>query len=468
MERRDGVALALVSLLALGGAARKPPQAAEENGGLPEAGRRATLEVRFLGTGAANYDWRRLGEPGIRGSASTLLDRRVLLDCGTTGWENLSRFGIDPAALTDLVVTHSHSDHFCPEAIARVLAARGNAPPLAIHAPPQALAMLAGTPTGYAGHPVRAGDVFHAGGFGFAALPANHMIEENPEEETLHYLVETPAGRLLYAVDGAWMTTRARKLIGDKRLDLAIWDATMADPGDYRVFEHCDLDMIAAMTNALRRDGVVHDETIVALTHIGNAPLWSADPEAARRQAARHGFLLAWDGLALTLTAARDMTRLPDVWRFILDPEGKGAAAGFADPGFDDAGWEDIRIDALWDDQPPVKAWRGRTGATAYLGDAWYRTPFSVPELGDARMVLRFGAVDDGCDVYVNGTKIDSRRYNPDVDPNSWRQPFELDITSHVKTGANQLTVMVNNAVAAGGIWKGAFLKIIDAPAPGK
>ena len=70
------------------------------------------LPIRFLGTGAADHHWRKIGQPGVRGSCSTLLDHTVLFDCGATGMANLQRFGIDPATLRALVFTHSHGDHF--------------------------------------------------------------------------------------------------------------------------------------------------------------------------------------------------------------------------------------------------------------------------------------------------------------------------------------------------------------------
>ena len=43
-----------------------------------------TFEVLFCGTGAADHDWEHYGRRGVRGSCSTLLDGRVLVDCGAT------------------------------------------------------------------------------------------------------------------------------------------------------------------------------------------------------------------------------------------------------------------------------------------------------------------------------------------------------------------------------------------------
>ena len=73
------------------------------------------LNLKLLGTGAADYDWNRFGEEGVRGSTSSLLDGHILIDCGITGLRNLERFGIPCAAIDTLLITHSHDDHFLPE-----------------------------------------------------------------------------------------------------------------------------------------------------------------------------------------------------------------------------------------------------------------------------------------------------------------------------------------------------------------
>ena len=259
---------------------------------------RATLSVRTLGTGAGDHTWERLGEPGVRGSSGTLIDGRVLIDCGVTGRANLSRFGIAPNALTDLVITHSHGDHFNVGQIDRVIADRAkSAPPLAVWAAPQLIDRLqSALPGRFAGHALKPGEIFETGALRWTALPANHLIVADPAEQALHYLVEAPSGNLLYALDGAWMLKQARSLINKKRLDLIVWDATMSKPGDMRIFEHNDLDMIDHMMQSLKAAGNVHAETVCVLTHVART-LWPADLREAEKLAAdRGGWLLAADG----------------------------------------------------------------------------------------------------------------------------------------------------------------------------
>ena len=69
------------------------------------------MKLQFIGTGAADFDWSKYGEPGIKGSTSTLLDDHILIDCGTTVSKALKRFNIQSTDITAIVITHNHSDH---------------------------------------------------------------------------------------------------------------------------------------------------------------------------------------------------------------------------------------------------------------------------------------------------------------------------------------------------------------------
>ena len=64
------------------------------------------MKIMFIGTGAADYDWSQYGQPGVSGSTATLIDDRLLIDCGPTAAAALERFGADPSKITDIVVTH--------------------------------------------------------------------------------------------------------------------------------------------------------------------------------------------------------------------------------------------------------------------------------------------------------------------------------------------------------------------------
>ena len=73
--------------------------------------------MRFLGSGCAKWDpaWLK-DNPFVRRQASVLVDDRVLIDFTACGFDMLPE-GCCPEAL---FLTHSHGDHYNPDAIVRV------------------------------------------------------------------------------------------------------------------------------------------------------------------------------------------------------------------------------------------------------------------------------------------------------------------------------------------------------------
>ncbi len=257
------------------------------------------MKIHFVGTGAGDWDWTRPLNSEIRGTTSTLLDGHVLIDAGITGWENLLRFRIDPARITDLLITHSHCDHFDPENIRKIAAAPGRDRKLRVYASPEAVRLLDTSVLDAV--ELHRGKEFSLGPVQVKALPANHVLE-NEMEEAFHFLIETPERKqLLYALDGAWMISYTRRKLGERPLDMIIWDATSGTTrDDWRFADHNDLWMIRSMRAGLAALNLVDDKTVHVFDHIART-LW---PESARERAeAAEKFqgILVEDGMTLTL-----------------------------------------------------------------------------------------------------------------------------------------------------------------------
>ena len=287
-------------------------------GGRPGTGE--GIEVLFCGTGAADWDWEnydrctgaafrgsrrdpaggRSGAPAMRGSCSTLFDGRVLIDCGTTGFRALVRWGVDPRKLREVWFTHSHPDHCSPTEVGALLDARGpGAAALVLRGTPPLLDRLVAAlgksrETGrFVLRPIEPLVPFRTRGWLATPLPANHLTPV-PGERPVHFLVRAPQASFLYALDGAWMTAAARRAIGSAPLDLVVWDATVESPGDWRMFEHNDLGMVRAMTARLAKDGVVRKGTALVLDHVART-LWRAPVRAPRP------FRMARDGMRIAI-----------------------------------------------------------------------------------------------------------------------------------------------------------------------
>lgn len=261
------------------------------------------MRIVTLGTGAADHHWNKIGSPGVRGSASTLIDEHILVDCGKTGVSNLTRANIQPGQITDLLITHSHIDHFDLGQIQQLIESRSsNQKPLNIWGSTQRINALEKEITlegKFVPHIIKAADIFQIKLCQVTVLPANHPLGD-PQEQAFNFLFHTPHGNILYALDGAWMLKQARDLIGKTPLHMIFWDATMSKAGDWRIFEHNDLEMIGLMMQSLKKSGCVIDQTICVLSHIART-LWPADLNEAEKLAKDRGWVLAADGMSFEL-----------------------------------------------------------------------------------------------------------------------------------------------------------------------
>lgn len=257
------------------------------------------MQITFLGTGAADWNWSIPLDDTRRGSCCTLLDGKVLIDAGATVLQSLDRCAVAWNTVEAVVLTHSHSDHFNVQAVNAIAEAPGRTQKLHFFGAPEAAALLNSS---VEKHPLQWGDRFEFNRLAFTVLPANHLINGATREESFNYLITTPEGkRLFYALDSAWITTRARHLLGGELLDMIIWDATSGTTFcDWRFAEHNDLKMIAYMRESMLKAKLISGSTGHVFNHIART-LWPADDAARSAAAAEYDGILAFDGMQMTL-----------------------------------------------------------------------------------------------------------------------------------------------------------------------
>jgi ribonuclease BN (tRNA processing enzyme) len=245
------------------------------------------MKIHFLGCGAADYDWQQYGKPGILGATVTLLNDRILLDCGPTAAAAMKRFGVRADGISAIVNTHSHSDHLDIEQVRAITDSRK----IDYYGSPESCVLLSDI---CHVHPLTYGDEFFVEGVKFLSLPANHMVE-NIREETFNYLITFKDKTLLYALDTAWMTTRARALIGTKHIDAIVWDATMSEAHNWRIFEHSDPVMFASIRKVLQNSGNIDENVNIYFDHRART-LWPQSLEEQEAIALRENVKLAHEG----------------------------------------------------------------------------------------------------------------------------------------------------------------------------
>ncbi|MDO4740486.1 MAG: MBL fold metallo-hydrolase [Eubacteriales bacterium] len=238
------------------------------------------MHLRFLGTGAADwrYDYEGLER---RRCASLLVDGHALVDF------TADKEDIFSGTVRSVLVTHSHTDHFDPEAIARRR-------PEVVWAHESWAQDAAQT-----GLPVRAarfGEWIDLGdGLQAMPLPANHT-SERPYERACGFLFAKQGLRFLYMTDSAWIPREAFVCMGAQPLDALALDATIGPdhPDDRRVFEHTSAQMAQIMVRSMQKNRLLKPGAPVFLTHMART-LWPGQEEAQRRMP--EPFVVCFDGM---------------------------------------------------------------------------------------------------------------------------------------------------------------------------
>lgn len=199
--------------------------------------------VVFLGTGAADIQRpqkdacpnctyiREHGGRNARRYSSLFVSPDVVIDYSETGREGLRTAGIAPSAVNYLLITHSHGDHFKPEAIVEL--AREKASPLMLVGNVKVTGAMqthletlpAATRPAIACRTVKPFEEFALGSWRGKALAANHI----PNEDALFYVLRTKDKSLLYATDTGWFPVATFAALQTEKLDLAIVEGTFGE-----------------------------------------------------------------------------------------------------------------------------------------------------------------------------------------------------------------------------------------------
>lgn len=224
------------------------------------------MKILFLGTGAADYKIHHRELDGYRRNSSILIDDTLLIDPGPCVPDALDCFGVDASKIKYVLNTHPHSDH-CNE---------------------QTLALLQANGATFIS--IADGETTTLNGYRVTALKGNHSIPVQ------HFIIDDGKSRLFYGLDAAWLLyeeVRAIEACGG--VELAVLDGTVGfGKGDYRIFEHCDMDMIISMSRVLKKSvGRLFISHMARTLHTDHATLANA--------LAEYNIEVAYDGLVIEI-----------------------------------------------------------------------------------------------------------------------------------------------------------------------
>jgi hypothetical protein len=166
-----------------------------------------------------------------------------------------------------------------------------------------------------------------------------------------------------------------------------------------------------------------------------------------------------WDFSAISLEGRQIVAQLPLWWAFQWDPLKVGEKEKWFVNDWDISNWHKARTDKVWEKQEVGQKWKAEHNED-YDGLAWYRTTFELdPVIKGKPLVLRFEAVDEGAEIWINGQKNGSRPYRAQSD---WYTPFEILLDSELLEygGKNTLTVQVSDQMGAGGIYRPVYILV--------
>jgi phosphoribosyl 1,2-cyclic phosphodiesterase len=250
----------------------------------------------FLGTGAA--DWNIAHRDGFfRRNSSALLDGKILFDAGAHVFDYLACESCPDLldGVTLVLITHDHEDHVDLDTLRRLAEHH----PFALGADEELLERL--------GHvegitPLRLPLYEESALMGYKITPvlANHDVVLSGKRRAVHYIIETPEGKtLFYGLDGAWLLRPTWQEMKKHRFDLMVFDCTVGDSDDWRLFEHNTIPMLRKITDEILRLKMLNEGGKLVASHL--ARTLHLDHETTTSILADLSMLTAYDGLSLVL-----------------------------------------------------------------------------------------------------------------------------------------------------------------------
>lgn len=226
------------------------------------------MKITFLGTGAADWPLERAdANAEFRRMSSALIDDILLIDPGPQVLSALADYKKKPDGIKYIVNTHKHSDHYSDTTVNELKA-------------------LGAELFEFDGEQEQ-----KLGNYTVFSYKANHSTCE----EAVHFIISDGEICIFYGLDGAWLMYSEVQAIMKHKPALAVLDATIGRiEGDYRIFEHNNINMVLEMQKTL--SPYVGTFCISHMARTLHAPQAELSEDMRK-----YGIVAAYDGLELCI-----------------------------------------------------------------------------------------------------------------------------------------------------------------------
>ena len=271
------------------------------------------MKIQYLGTAAAEAlpapfcncrvceNARAKKKREIRTRSQAVIDDCLVVDYPGDTYDHMIRFGLDMRKVNNVLLTHSHSDHFYPEDITLkrpdvaknlndILHIYGNE---ANQKKYNAAVDKENRPkklfTDYQQyHKIDAFETFQADKYMITSLKANH----DTREECLLYLINDGQKTLFYGNDTGVFPQSTWDYLKGYKLDIVSLDCTMLKMP--HVFNHMNLEDVIWTRKKMIDEKIADKDTVFVITHFSHNGDMTYDE--IDKFARENGFLAAYDG----------------------------------------------------------------------------------------------------------------------------------------------------------------------------
>lgn len=278
------------------------------------------MKIQFLGTAAAEgvpamfcsckycQDIKKSGTKEYRTRSQVVIDGELSIDFPPEAYVHSLDYGVDLSALKNLIVTHSHLDHFYAhdfvlrgykyaELYTDILNIYGNDEVEKVYSECTRRELKNDVAAHLCFNKIKAFQSFYVGKYRVIALPAVH----GTAEEALLYYVECGKKGYLHLYDTGTLSDESIDFLAKNgaKAQLAAFDCTFLDAPYEEGRRHMCIDGVSELVKKLKSVGVVDDNTIKVITHFSH----NSNPTRSRVSeiAERYGFVGAYDGLNIEI-----------------------------------------------------------------------------------------------------------------------------------------------------------------------